>query len=85
MNNIIIDFLKQSGLMKPLHCMNNAPVSWLDNSFLNKFISELGTPYFRLHDAKVGIDVHIADISGMFPDFSKDETDPLSYEFDVPD
>ncbi len=85
MNNITVDFSKQSGVMKPLHGMNNAPVSWVFKSFLDKFVSELGTPYFRLHDARVGIDVHIADISGMFPDFSKDENDPLSYEFAVTD
>lgn len=81
MSNIRIDFLHSDGKMKKLHGMNNAPVSWVFDEFLKKFINDLGTPCFRLHDARVGIDVHIADISGMFPDFSKDPTKAENYEF----
>lgn len=81
MNKINVDFSQNRGKIKPLHGMNNAPVSWISDDFLNSFVKDLDTPFFRLHDARVGVDVHIADICGMFPDFSKDPTDPANYEF----
>ena len=81
MSNIKIDFSHDDGKMRKLHGMNNAPVSWVFDDFLKKFVGDLKTPYFRLHDARVGVDVHIADISGMFPDFSKDPMQSENYDF----
>lgn len=70
---------KAQGKIKPLHGVNNSPVS------LNvppPGFREAGIPFCRLHDTAGAFGgTHYVDIPNMFPDFGADPTDPRSYDF----
>lgn len=81
---ISIDFKVRSGKsIKPLHGINNSRIS------LEKPMEELrdaGIPFVRLHDlgGYFGGGLYV-DIPNLFPDFSADENNPASYNFDFTD
>ena len=76
--------------MKPVNATNNGPLKRRSDQTQDNFeeYKMLEIPYARIHDTRV-YDAfgghHCADISGMFPDFSKDETDPKSWDFTCAD
>ncbi len=79
MNPITVDFSKTSGAVKPLHGINNSPVTY------GRALPELrdaGIPFVRLHDA-VGEfgGTHFVDVPNVFPDFEADPDDATSYDF----
>ena len=91
MDKITVDFSKKCGKVKPMHSVNNGPVY--------KFASDqrvtnidayraAGLPYARTHDASFHATYggeHIVDINMIFTDFTKDPTDPASYDFVLTD
>ncbi|MBR4518917.1 MAG: hypothetical protein IKO65_07955 [Victivallales bacterium] len=79
MNSISIDFTASQGKIKPLHGVNDCPVS-LDSP--PKGFAEAGIPYCRLHDTAGAFGgTHYVDIPNVFPDFDADPANPASYDF----
>ena len=91
MQTISVDFSKKLGQMKPMHAVNNGPVYKFtaDQRVSNiDYFREAGIPYARTHDASFFAEYggeHTVDIIAIFPDFSKDENDPASYDFALTD
>ncbi|MBO4884135.1 MAG: hypothetical protein J5602_02370 [Clostridia bacterium] len=83
MNDIIIDFSQSTGPVKALHGVNNSPATF--GQPIDSF-REAGIPYVRLHDTMgaYGGTVFV-DVPNIFPDFSADENDPASYQFEFTD
>ena len=74
------------GPIKPLNGVNNAPIRprAYQSSSNFKAYKAARIPSARPHDAVFCSGYggpHVADISGIFPDFDKDEDDPASYDF----
>ena len=81
--DIEIDFARSTGPMLSLHGVCNSPlrISGVQESF-----KEAGIPFMRTHDACGAFGgAHYIDIPNVFPDFSKDETDPVNYDFKLTD
>ena len=81
MDKMNIDFTKETGPMKDLHGVNNAPVRpWAGAG--QPEIRDAGIPFVRTHDtARMWGGKHYVDIPNVFPDFDADENDPASYDF----
>ncbi len=80
MTDIFLDSNKIIGKIKPLHGVNNGPVSdhfWIDTS---RYYKEIGVPYIRLHDTDLPSQ-RMVDTRHIFKDFSADENDPSNYDF----
>ena len=76
---VAVDFSACSGVIKPLHGVNNAPVR--PNGNQDEFRAA-DIPYVRTHDtAYMWGGSHYVDIPNVFPNFDADETDPESYDF----
>jgi xylan 1,4-beta-xylosidase len=77
---IQVDFAQAAGVLKPLHGVNNGPISFgsmLDNR--HRF-RELGVPWVRLHDTNWPHPREV-DVPQIFPDFNADPEEPASYCF----
>ena len=91
MDKLTIDFLKTCGKVKPMHSVNNGPVYKFseDQRITNiESYKAAGIPYARTHDASFYETYggeHIVDVNMIFTDFSKDPTDPASYDFVLTD
>lgn len=81
MASLQIDFDHPSGAIKPLHCINNAPILGADDRMFH-YLGEAGIPSARLHDTGGGFGgTHFVDIENIFPNFDADPEDPSSYDF----
>lgn len=91
MNNIYIDFSEKTGVVKPMHAVNNGPVYKFsaDQRITNiDTYREAGIPYARTHDASFYATYggeHTVDISAVFPDFNADPYSADSYDFVITD
>lgn len=83
MIQVSVDFTDRRGRIKPLHGVNNSPVT--HGQPITAF-QEAGVPYVRLHDAMgaYGGTCYV-DIPNIFTDFSADENDPACYHFEFTD
>ena len=78
---ITVDFTRETGPVKPLHGVNNAPLRIPEGSKQDEF-KAAGIPFMRTHDtAGMWGGTHYVDIPNIFPDFDADEDDPASYDF----
>jgi len=78
-SGIRIDFSHPVGPMKPLHGINNSPVTC--GEALPE-LREAGIPYVRLHDTAGAFGgTYFVDVPNLFPDFNADPDDPASYDF----
>lgn len=91
MNNVKVNFSKSTGVMKPMHSVNNGPVyKFATDQRITNIDSyrAAGIPYARTHDsssfATYGGE-HIIDINMIFTDFDADPTLPSSYDFVLTD
>lgn len=76
---INIDFSHALGAVKPLHGVNNSPLSFGEPIMELK---DAGIPYVRLHDTAGPFGgTYFVDIPNIFPDFDADPDDPASYDF----
>ena len=79
MTPIKIDFTRTAGSIKPLHGINNSPLTYgnpLDE------LKSAGIPYTRMHDTAGAFGgTYFVDIPNVFPNFDADPADPASYEF----
>ena len=91
MDRITVDFKKSTGPVKPMHSVNNGPVYKFaeDQRITNIYdFKAAGIPYARTHDASFCEDYggeHIVDVNMIFTDWTKDATDPASYDFVLTD
>lgn len=91
MNQIQVNFTKNTGKMKPMHAVNNGPVYkfTVDQRITNiDAFREAEIPYARTHDAAFYASYggeHTVDMLAIFPDFDKDVNDPASYDFTLTD
>ena len=91
MDRITVDFAKDCGVVKPMHSVNNGPVYKFatDQRVTNiHHYRAAGIPYARTHDASFCSTYggeHTVDVNMIFTDWSKDATDPASYDFALTD
>ena len=91
MDRITVDFSKDCGVVKPMHSVNNGPVYKFatDQRVTNiHHYRAAGIPYARTHDASFCSTYggeHTVDVNMIFTDWSKDATDPASYDFTLTD
>lgn len=86
MEKITYDFSKTIGKIKPLHGVNNAPYSVMNENIATDFMKEAGIPFSRLHDTMGAYGgSHYVDIPNIFPDFEADAENPDSYDFTLTD
>lgn len=81
---VTVDFGKRLGRIKPLHGVNNGPVCYGGLVNVTGEYKTLAPPFVRLHDCNWPHPREV-DIHTIFPDFSKDEHDPASYDFERTD
>jgi len=77
---IKIDVAKTCGQVRPLHGIDNGPVSFgalIDNTH---FYQVAGFPFIRLHDTNYPHPREV-DVPQIFPNFDADENDPANYVF----
>ncbi len=91
MTSLTIKTTEKTGVIKPMHAVNNGPVhSFAQDQRISNLESykAAGIPYARNHDAafyeKYGGE-HIVDVHAIFPDFSKDPYNEDSYDFIMTD
>ncbi len=90
MKRVFVDFSRHTGVIKPMHAVNNGPLPETDvrGSGNACLFSDAYVPYVRNHDASFSSDYggeHTVDVENIFPDFDADENDPLSYDFTLTD
>lgn len=80
-----VDFNTVVGNIKPMHAVGQPPFHYMDFSCC-AYLQQAGIPYSRLHDVggKYGRNEFV-DIPNIFRDFSADENDPASYDFEHTD
>jgi len=79
MNLIKVDFSKTTGVVKPLHGINNSPLTYGDEL---PELKNAGIPFVRLHDSGGAFGgTYLVDVPNIFPDFEADPNDPASYDF----
>jgi len=87
MEQVIVNFEKKLGAIKPMHAVNNGPAYKFaaDQRITNiDAFREAGIPYARNHDAAFYATYggeHCVDITAIFPNFDADPYDPASYDF----
>jgi len=81
MQNIIVDFNKCIGKIKPMNGVGQPPFYKLNFSMVD-YLKDAHIPYSRLHDVggPFGGNLYV-DIPNIFRDFSADPNDPESYDF----
>lgn len=86
MDYINVNWDRVIGNIKPVHGVNNGPVTcnfWYDSS--ERFV-EAKIPYCRLHDTEYPFgNGEFVDVGCIFKDFSADENDPEAYNFALTD
>lgn len=87
-----VNFNNITGIIKPMHAVNNGPVGSMTETHQVK--SNFTTykaakiPYARNHDASFCSDYggeHTVDVHMIFPDFTKNPYNPESYDFTATD
>ncbi len=91
MDEIKLHFAEELGAIRPMHAVNNGPVyKFTEDQRITNIdaFRDAGIPYARTHDASFYSSYggeHTIDVHAIFPDFSKDENDPASYDFVLTD
>lgn len=90
MASIIINFEQIINKIKPMHAVNNGPLSADVQQVRGNFESyrDANIPYARTHDASYCSAYggeHTVDVHAIFPDFLKNPYDPSSYDFTLTD
>lgn len=86
MTNIVIDFSKQSGTIKPLHGVGGGPLTQTFDYDTTSCFQAAGIPYSRTHDIEYPYGAgEFVDIHCLFPNFDAPVDDPASYHFALTD
>ncbi len=87
MKKIAVDFSQKTGVMKPMHAVNNGPVyKFGSNQRITNIdaFRDAGIPYARNHDAahySAYGGEHTVDVHAIFPNFDADPYDENAYDF----
>jgi xylan 1,4-beta-xylosidase len=81
MTKVTVDFSTIVNKIKPMHCINNAPLHGTDDRLFH-YLREAGIPAARLHDTggRYG-GFCFVDIENIFRDFAANPADPAAYDF----
>ena len=83
--NLLFDFSKKLGKIKPMHAVGQPPTWTCDDGLSTRFmhyLKEANIPYSRMHDVGGHFgENYFVDIPNIFRDFNADENDPASYDF----
>src|ERR1043166_3461235 len=75
-----VDFSRTNGTLRPLHGINRGPLVAGGMIDLTESQRALQIPFTRLHDSHWP-NSDVVDIHAVFPDFSRDASNPASYNF----
>ena len=81
---VTVDFTKETGPIRPLNGVNNAPVRIMDYGCWRgdqKEFARARIPFMRTHDTFGMWGGKYVDIPNVFPNFDADENDPANYDF----
>ncbi|HOW70788.1 MAG TPA: hypothetical protein PKY77_09325 [Phycisphaerae bacterium] len=81
---LVIDFSRTSGRIRPLHGVNLGPLCYRGMVDLSAHHREIGVPFTRLHDV-VWLNAEAVDVHTIFRDFRNDPEKPESYSFAATD
>ena len=87
---LTVDFTREIGTVKPMHCVNNGPLIGRNEQTRSnlRLYKAAGIPYARNHDASFWAAYggeHTVDVAFIFPDFSRDPEDESAYDFAMTD
>ena len=86
MAQISVDFSDVLRKMKPMHGVDNGPVTCNFTRDASHLFKEAGIPISRLHDTEYPFGSgEYVDIHCLFKNFDADENDPASYNFALTD
>lgn len=86
MGEIYVDFSQTRARIRPLHGVNNGPVTYAFTYDHSEDFRRAHIPLCRLNDTEYPYGSgHFVDIPCVFPDFSADPEDPESYNFKMTD
>ncbi len=82
---LTVDFTREIGTVKPMHCVNNGPLIGRNEQTRSnlRLYKAAGIPYARNHDASFWAAYggeHTVDVAFIFPDFSRDPEDESAVE-----
>lgn len=80
LRQLVVDFGRELGRIKPLHGVNGGPVNWGGRANLSEYHRQAGFPHVRLHDINWP-GCNLVDIPAIFPLFHLDADDPANYLF----
>ncbi len=75
-----LDVTRSIGAIRPLHGIDNGPVSFSSLIDCTPLYQTAGFPFIRLHDTNYPHPREV-DVPQLFPDFDADVDDPRSYRF----
>ena len=81
---LVVDFSKTNGVIRPLHGVNLGPLCYRGMVDLSAYHRELKLPLTRLHDI-VWVNSDAVDISTIFRDFGNDPAQAGNYDFAATD
>ncbi|MEA4823583.1 MAG: hypothetical protein VB111_05625 [Clostridiaceae bacterium] len=85
-SGITVDFTAETGVIRPLHGVNNGPKTTGFYRDASALFREAGIPLCRLHDTEYPFGSGaFVDIPCIFKDFDADADDPESYDFSQTD
>lgn len=86
METLYVDFQRKVGPMKPVHGVNNGPVTCNFTQDATEYFREAAIPFSRLHDTEYPFGSgEFVDISCVFKNFDADPSDPANYNFALTD
>ena len=86
MANVVVNFGKEIGGIKPLNGVNAGPKTKVFTYDATDLFKEANIPYSRLHDVEYPYGSgEFVDIHCIFPNFDADVNDPASYRFALTD
>ena len=86
MANVVVNFGKEIGGIKPLNGVNAGPKTKVFTYDATDLFKEANIPYSRLHDVEYPYGSgEFVDIHCIFPNFDADVNEPASYRFALTD
>lgn len=86
MKKVEVDFKVIKGKVKPLHGVNNGPLTRSFTKNASQWFKDASIPYSRLHDTEGTYGAgHFVDVPAIFKNFDADPDDPASYHFEHTD
>lgn len=86
METLHVDFQKKVGPMKPVHGVNNGPITCNFTQDATEYFREAAIPFSRLHDTEYPFGSgEFVDVSCVFKNPDADPSDPANYNFALTD